>query len=449
MRIVRQAPAPGGRLARHGLIGLLVLAAVASPAIEGALSAYQPYILIAAGLLGLATILGLGAAPKISSAVQSAALAASMLGLSITAFDLAGRLFIPDILSVRPDNRYIERWPPYPRVDRLAPNVVYDHTLYGDLALFTGVPTDRDPRQVRFLTDAYGFRNTPPVAAPVDLVLLGDSFAMGSGTTQDQTLAADLGRSGLSVYNMGVGGASPWQEYINFVLELGRIHPRPGGTLVWLLYPGNDLEDVYGPADLAQIPWRGMLGQAEVIYDTFRNSSPLAQLTEQIGAGSLAGMVDRETFPNGRPMLFYKPQAREAKLSLADVESHGNFPRLVDSITLASQFAQANGLNVLLVVVPTKDEVYSWLYHGDPPWSSGTEPSGFSQAISKVSANLGLCFLDLKPAFVEQSRSIYQQTGQSLYWYDDTHWNAVGQQLAAQILLTRRCRAPGSALCCG
>ena len=85
--------------------------------------------------------------------------------------------------------------------------------------------------------DERGFRNQSKLGT-YDIVVVGDSFAEGSGVSDEQTWAVLLGqKSGLRVYNLGISGGTPLtclETLKMFGLEL-----RPK-IVVCLLYEGND-----------------------------------------------------------------------------------------------------------------------------------------------------------------------------------------------------------------
>ena len=86
-------------------------------------------------------------------------------------------------------------------------------------------------------TDERGYRNRD-VEEQYDVVVLGDSFAEGSGVSDDHVWPVELGRrSGLSVYNLGMSGYDPF-HYLESLKEHGlALKPR---YVVCLLYEGND-----------------------------------------------------------------------------------------------------------------------------------------------------------------------------------------------------------------
>src|SRR5205085_2694165 len=168
---------------------------------------------------------------------------------AVTFCDLAARALV--FYLYESDRRaavHVRRWPPLPQLPRYDPGVNLDGVTYGDLAARAGRSDWREQRRVRFVTDAYGFRNEPSGEAgrPLDLIVLGDSFGAAGGTTQEQTLTSVLARDyGLSVYNLSVAAESPQQEYATLLLEGARLKTREGARVLWLLFEGNDLDDPY------------------------------------------------------------------------------------------------------------------------------------------------------------------------------------------------------------
>jgi len=89
--------------------------------------------------------------------------------------------------------------------------------------------------------DARGFRNSQALAT-ADVVAIGDSQTWGVNVLPADAWPQQLARlSGLSVYNMGVGGYGPGQ-YLILTDQALQLSPR---TIVVGLYLGNDLYDAY------------------------------------------------------------------------------------------------------------------------------------------------------------------------------------------------------------
>src|SRR5438552_1939928 len=92
----------------------------------------------------------------------------------------------------------------------------YNERSYGDLAAMGNLRALRQYRPEVFTTDALGFRNAAHVLdAEVGAILAGDSFAVGSGVNDDETLSSRLSKSGgCVVYNAGSEGPGTGPEWI-------------------------------------------------------------------------------------------------------------------------------------------------------------------------------------------------------------------------------------------
>ena len=93
-----------------------------------------------------------------------------------------------------------------------------------------------------FHSDAHGFRNptyTHAYPQGADLLILGDSFAMGNCVPED--LGALLRSHGLETVNLGVNGFGPLME-LAALREYGTlIRPK---KVLWVYYEGNDLRNL-------------------------------------------------------------------------------------------------------------------------------------------------------------------------------------------------------------
>jgi hypothetical protein len=371
-----------------------------------------------------------GRAKKITLVLVSVA-------LTITISDLALR-FLPLV----PDD-LVEKWPRMPLVNRYVPDLNYEGYRFNDLSRMAGVKEWREEKWVRVLTDSAGFRNErPDQARPLDLILLGDSFGAG-GVSQEFTWTSILAKDyNLHTYNLSTPAAGPWHEYVNLWAEKDRLNAGKGAVLTWQLFTGNDLDDYYGSLEVNELPWRGVVGAWISRINTMRARSPIRYLLQR---HDQSGDVVGRDFLNGRKLLFYKPYIAASSRSSEEVRKHSNYARLRATITAVKRLAESRGLRLAVVLVPAKEEVYSWVWEGTPPWSTGDGASGFADVLRDICTEEGLLFLDLKPHMVRESRRFYEESGQLLYWYDDTHMNTVGNRFAASVIyseLVQRARPP-------
>jgi hypothetical protein len=117
-----------------------------------------------------------------------------------------------------------------------------------------------------------------------------------------------------------------------------------------------------------------------------------------------------------------------------DVVTHPNYPALRQTVAAAASFVARRHASLKIVLAPSKEEVYAWVLDGAAPWSASTAPSALSTVLADLSAESGIPFLDLKTEFVDMSKTIFERSGDTLWWYDDSHWNEHGHDLAAAII---------------
>jgi hypothetical protein len=133
-------------------------------------------------------------------------------------------------------------------------------------------------------------------------------------------------------------------------------------------------------------------------------------------------------------MLFLKPYADVRQRSYEQVVAHANYRPLRQTIAAAADLASRLGVTLRIALAPAKEEVYAWVLDGTEPWTTTAAPSGVGKALGAVCAELGIDYLDLKPVFVETSKMLFERSGETLWWYDDSHWNAHGHDLAAAVI---------------
>lgn len=399
-----------------------------SPVAVGA-SGIMPYAFVGAGLFAFAAY---SFRRRHVSRRVAVVLLSAWFGVAL--FDLAARPLLLYLSSVRPSERYIERWPPLPLLQRYAAGVSFEGLTYGDLAAVSRRGDWREWHHIRFATDEHGFRNEPAAATrPIDLIVLGDSFGVAAATSQEETLSAVLARDyGLNVYNLSVSRESPQQQYANLFLESRRLHTREGAHVLWLVFAGNDLDDTYYEELEHPRPERpGLFARLAVSVGDFRSRSPVRHL---LSANDSRLVVERK-FSDGRRMLFHRTYAERRGRTAEEVTRHPNFVHLKATLGSMERLAAERRLKVSVALVPSKEEVYAWVLDGAAAWSKGAGTSGFSEVLRGLCGQHGFRFTDLKPALSEEARRVYESSGALLWWPDDTHWNGEGQRTAARALL--------------
>jgi hypothetical protein len=374
-------------------------------------------------------------APRITPLFPNLLVSLLSASLTISVVDLCLRPLIGHHLHYTPTNMFTRKLPTLPIVGRWDANVSHIAQSYGDLAAIAQEPSFREPRQIVFQTDEAGFRNQR-VARPIDLLVLGDSFSAGVGTSQEHVFSSLLNVGGRHVYNLSYPGG-PYDEYVNFAVEGPRLPLASDAWLIWTLYTGNDLDDGYGTTwDPAQFRTRTGLSAWAVRFRTFRNRSPLNQLMQGVRARMSHDpeVVLVRRLPDGRPMLFVRNHEWWGQQSRAEVERHPNFPKLERTLAAMRDLAAARHVRLAVLMFPTKGEVYRWVLEERLPQQSDEEPSGFAQAVSAACLQVQITCVDSKPYLVKVARQLFQIRGDLLWWRDDTHLGWRGHEAIAAFI---------------
>jgi hypothetical protein len=359
--------------------------------------------------------------------VRTALVLASLL-ISLVLLDLALRpVMYPKLFG--PPQLFMFRWPPMPELWRYRPNISFSGVVYGDMAS----PQYQERRHEVFQTDSYGFRNTPAQERQareghVDLILLGDSFGVGVGTTQEKTWAGLFeNKYGLHTYNLSMPGSGPWHELINLKIACQRLHCDENTTVLWALFSGNDLQDdIYDDMEpsLSNNPIHSFFVDAA----SFRNLSPIREITDKLFIRTHSTPITKN-LPNGKKLIFRPRYVSSVQLNLDQVRQHPHYQKIVAVVDEMKRFADARHFSVVVAVAPAKEEVYSSILTGTPD-SATDGPSGFATAVQELCQQNKLPYLDLKPFFAQEAQK-QLALGNLLWWSDDTHWNERGNALAA------------------
>ena len=418
-------------LRRRVILALLAAVAIALPFGEGVLIS---------GWVAAVMLLPLGwflLARSHVRLLENVLVCIMALCVTVPAVDLLLRPLIGPHLHFTPTNMFTRRLPELPMLGRFDAGVSYVGPGYGDLAAHAGDPRVREPRRIAVITDEAGFRNDQDGRDRLDALIVGDSFVAGWGTTQERLFSTLLQtRYGKRTYNLGFP-ASPWEEYMNVLLESSRLAFTADAHLIWALYTGNDLFEPYRDIwDPALLPRNGKFGAWMQRFRTFRARSPLRQMIRHFSSrvGTQTVDVIRRELPDGRPILFTSMNNELALLSRAEVEQHPNYPLLEQTMSAMGRAASAQRLRLTVIIIPTKQEVYRWILEQRMSRSDDTRSSGFAVAVLAACERLKLSCLDTKPFLSEEAQALFASTGELLWWRDDTHLGDRGHEAIAAFI---------------
>jgi hypothetical protein len=302
---------------------------------------------------------------------------------------------------------------------------------------------------VHMITDANGFRNSPPEKATYGIVALGDSFTRASGvaTPWTQKLAE---YTGSDVLNLGEVGFGP-QDELKVLRQYG-LKKQPQWVIL-AYFEGNDLYDAASYEQASP-------------FILFRFGKYILNRSIEAWQEKSSGTVNAAAISDYRYPITIKINQKELEmvffssyiswLSLSDetIAASQNYRLVRETILQVKELSEAAGANFLLVYVPSKSHIYL-PYVKDPDTIAQVfsdvpvielDDTGFLQfrdyiatpdlvhqhmddqarLLTDFAAENHIHFLNLTPIFQEEAGA-----GADLYYPFDTHWNQLGHDLAA------------------
>jgi hypothetical protein len=346
--------------------------------------------------------------------------------------------------------------PPVRRVKAFVDETYYLRQSDGDLHYYMRgsiVPLSPDQDQVvahvHMITDAHGFRNSPPEKATYGIVALGDSFTRASGVASPwpQKLAE---YTGSDVLNLGEVGFGP-QDELKVLRQYG-LKKQPQWVIL-AYFEGNDLYDAASyeqatPFILFRFG-RYILGRSVEAWQERRSDTTSAEVSSNYLYPITMRINHKEL-----EMVFFSSYISWLSLSREAIAASQNYRLVGETILQMQELSEAAGANFLLVYVPSKSHVYL-PYLDDPETAARVftdvpaielDDTGLlrftkntttqelvrqhmddqATLLAEFAAEHNMHFLDLTSAFQKEAGS-----GVQLYYTFDTHWNQLGHDLAA------------------
>jgi hypothetical protein len=325
------------------------------------------------------------------------------------------------------------------------------HYMRGNIVPFSP-DQDQVVAHVHMITDAHGFRNSPPEKATYGIVALGDSFTRASGVASPwpQKLAE---YTESDVLNLGDVGFGP-QDELKVLRQYG-LKKQPQWVIM-AYFEGNDLYDAASyeqanPFILLRLG-RYILGRGVEAWQ------------ERRSGGAQAAVIPTYRYPititinhKELEMVFFSSYISWLSLSREAIAASQNYRLVRETILQVQELSEAAGAQFLLVYVPSKSHVYL-PYLNDPETAARVfidvpvielDDTGFLQFRNKTAtpelvrqhmddqailladfaAEQHVSFLDLTSTFQKEAGA-----GVELYYPFDTHWNQLGHNLAAETI---------------
>jgi hypothetical protein len=294
-------------------------------------------------------------------------------------------------------------------------------------------------RRVGVAIDAHGFR-AQVALGQASVFALGDGLTHGPTITQAETwpdvLAAVLGRP---VYNLGVDGASPAQEYLLLEHVVGTLR-APVRHVLWMLgegsldgdydrtraEPGFALDRTVFGALTTVVP--GLIRRQSVLGRLRRNDPPIAGPARPPGGTwEIDGVrLDHPLHRSARlgAFLVSSRELERARQPAASVAGHPNRPRLARVFADMRALASAHGFEVTVVIAPGLPRLYA----AELPDAAISGTAHVVELVRGLASAHGFPTVDLLEALRPAAAR------ELLYFRDDPRWNARGNRVAAEAI---------------
>lgn len=343
-----------------------------------------------------------------------------MLLICVTLFEVSLPACPPQFFSEE-----IQRW--------LSAHRSVGHPVLGALERphATGLFVEHDFR-VPYRTDAQGFHNPWPWTERPDIVVVGDGMTVGYGVDAGQAWPALVAQTIApnQVLNLALLEAGPLQYARTYALFGAPRHPR-------LLFIGLSLTDDWQDAVLFERwqhtgwgsnyrVWRAsggisgswsaplgaahaLLAQQSLFYQLIR-----ASLATERGTSRLIWLP-------GGTYLQVQPGHLMSMLRALQPGQHA-FTLILEALTYAQVIARAHGTQIVVVCLPSKEEVYLPLRH-----APAVDPG---RLVRDALAQRGITTLDLAPLLRQESAK-----GAQLFFPLSRYLNAQGHAFVARQVL--------------
>lgn len=303
-----------------------------------------------------------------------------------------------------------------------------------------------DPYIVNYQRDAHGFRTPSLSTNEADIVIVGDSF-----TAAESIVNPYWQEISDSIVVLGLPGSGTLEQKI-LIEEFGlRYNPK---VIVLAYFGGNDLTD-------NQIFYTLQEDGLTFSDKTHQGRNPLEYLVtfhlllfakDTLNSSTQVDCnypMVAQTTPS-TPVAFFDRMVSLLTIDRDILANSNEFKITATSIIEFANLAESNDAEFVLAYIPQKAEIYWDLLDEANQESITNNLTGDNQTAeidivpSQINTNLDVqrklienlaqdnnfYFLDFTPFLANQAL-----TGQSPYFFADTHWNQTGHNLAKNALL--------------
>ena len=279
------------------------------------------------------------------------------------------------------------------------------------------------------------------------ILLLGDSFVHGHAPFADKWGSQLQKLLGYRVLKCGVDSYGTNQEFLKGkeIIKATQTSPH----LIILGYCFNDLGDDYLFPNLTVID--GYLVLQNELKDVKTGEIlPRQNLEEKFGFFSSGPLIEVKNFVKRHSIIgkLLINSIKNEVMGPKDNNIYNNifisfldFPWIenawknhLKNIELIKSLAVQNDANLLIVIIPTREQVYPFLFD----WQgAGLDPGKPNKKIINFFNQGGIRYIDLLPLLKEcadQTPRKFLSPEKDLYWRYDGHWSIKGEQLVGLLV---------------
>jgi hypothetical protein len=295
-------------------------------------------------------------------------------------------------------------------------------------------------RKTNISVDKFGFVNPKMnFLMKQNIIVLGDSYSSAAPSYSDCWPNLLRIKTKKNVYNLAQPGESPNQEFIQFSLENKRILKDTNCIILWQLFSGNDLDDVFFGLNIDSLKSTLFLDKIITKSTNLYSSSILGFITDKIKAKNNIDykpnsvLVKTDTY--GKKMYFLKPYIEHARRTEKDIVSHPNFKNIEKLIAcMKKKFGYK--YKIIIMPLPSKEEVYYWMLNKNDSVLIHKNKFKFSKIINKLCVKYNITCINPSDYLYEMAL-FHAKNGKYLWLNDDTHMNKLGNNILTNFIVDR------------
>jgi alginate O-acetyltransferase complex protein AlgJ len=278
------------------------------------------------------------------------------------------------------------------------------------------------PKEVVFITDSYGYRYGHSSPDHFDIVVVGDSFTVGSSLTQNDILSEVIARNtGETVYPLAPASMTTFQFDPRFVqnppdvviLQFAERNLEPHK-----ICPLSSAETVSGQAQLPEPGYQQMQ-----VYTDRLVRTPLYVTQYALASYRRLGIEHNLIVDPSSHMLFLQSSIAMSPMEQLDT--------VAEEFQACNRWLNERGITLIVLPIPDKENIYYDLIPSRYRTSDQNyDRSQYMHALIQMLKDREIKVADTQTAY-EQQRA----NGLQLYQQDDTHWNPDGVRIAAELIV--------------